>query len=511
MATAEILVDETTNTQRRVETQHLDVDIGMADGDVMTDYPRQAMRFSNSGDSYNDSRFSSKSISQAGTSGTQTVGQVTDKGVADTDVTSAECDVFFSYSSKDKDWVIQTAERLEKEYDIECSYDSKDFIGGKAITTNIMNCIKMSRKTVLVLSPDFLRSPWCGYEMQIVLREHLFREQKVVIPVLLHDCIIPDFISHLTYLEVQDPQFWEKFLEILKTDNTENETLSELFSFGHEADKFNGKTIATFSSNLDTSDVYNTMSSRGIRVTKEDIEGAFGTLLKTTPSRCYYRCLRSLTLLILHVIAIVMIMLFILILTVLYFGFLSEGIPPWTTGSENDPPSFVLYCLLIVTLIALIATFFMVRRILHKAERAVNYDLLRYDIIVGYVRTSCCSEKGLHVVYFKSSKCLDTLERYLKAKQTKGKILESSGTSIEDSAANEYDTNDSEITPLLDTTDLESGTKEKARKTIAEICGDYVRKVNKQKLRNPVRGQRHTRQGLCLCQYVESEKFKEVV
>ncbi|XP_070565906.1 uncharacterized protein [Ptychodera flava] len=362
MATAEILVDETTNTQRRVETQHLDVDIGMADGDVMTDYPRQAMRFSNSGDSYNDSRFSSKSISQAGTS-----------------------------------------------------------------------------------------------------------------------------------------------------DNTENETLSELFSFGHEADKFNGKTIATFSSNLDTSDVYNTMSSRGIRVTKEDIEGAFGTLLKTTPSRCYYRCLRSLTLLILHVIAIVMIMLFILILTVLYFGFLSEGIPPWTTGSENDPPSFVLYCLLIVTLIALIATFFMVRRILHKAERAVNYDLLRYDIIVGYVRTSCCSEKGLHVVYFKSSKCLDTLERYLKAKQTKGKILESSGTSIEDSAANEYDTNDSEITPLLDTTDLESGTKEKARKTIAEICGDYVRKVNKQKLRNPVRGQRHTRQGLCLCQYVESEKFKEVV
>ncbi|XP_070565908.1 uncharacterized protein [Ptychodera flava] len=152
-----------------------------------------------------------------------------------------------------------------------------------------------------------------------------------------------------------------------------------------------------------------------------------------------------------------------------------------------------------------------VRRILHKAERAVNYDLLSYDIIVGYVRSSCCSEKRLHVIYFKSSKCLDTLERYLKAKQTKGKFSKSGDTSIEDSTANEYDTSDSQITPLLDTTDLESGTKEKARKTIAEICGDYVRKVNQQKLRNPVRGQRHTRQGLCLCQYVESEKFKELV
>ncbi|XP_070565903.1 uncharacterized protein [Ptychodera flava] len=503
MATAEMPVDETANTQRR----------GKADGDAMADYPQQATTFSNSGDSCNDSKFSSKSISQAGTSGMQKqVWHVTDKAAADPDVTSTECDVFFSYSSKDKDWVIQTAERLERECGIECSYDSKDFIGGKAITSNIMNCIKMSRKTVLVLSPDFLRSPWCGYEMQIVLREHLFREQKVVIPVLLHDCIIPDFISHLTYLEVQDPQFWEKFLEILKTDNTENETLSELFSFGHEADKFNGKTIARFSSNLDSSDVYNTMSSRGIRVTKEDIDGAFEILRETTLYRCCYCCFQSLTLVILRIIAIVVIMLYILCQTVLYLGILiSDGLLPWATGFESDPTSFVVYCLVIVIEIMLIASFFVVRRMGHKAERAVNYDLLSYDIIVGYMRASRCSEKRLHVVYFKSSKCLDTLERYLRAKQTKGKFSKTGDTSIEDSTANKYDTSDSQITPLLDTTDLESGTKETARKTIAEICGDYVRKVNQQKLRNPVRGQRHTRQGLCLCQYVESEKFKELV
>ncbi|XP_070566978.1 uncharacterized protein [Ptychodera flava] len=375
-----------------------------------------------------------------------------------------------------------------------------------------MNCIKMSRKTVLVLSPDFLRSPWCEYEMQIVLREHLFREQKVVIPVLLHDCIIPDFISHLTYLEVQDPQFWEKFLEILKTDNTENETLSELFSFGHEADKFNGKTIARFSSNLDSSDVYNTLSSRGIRVTKEDIDGAFGTLLKTTLSRCFHRCCRSQTVKILHIIAIVVNMPYILIGTVFCLEILLDGFPPRATGGDNLS-SFVKYCLLTVTQIVLIATFFVVRRIGNKAERAVNYGLLSYDIIMGYVKTSRCSNQRLYLVYFKSSKCLDTLERYLNARQTKVglKISESSGTSIEDSTANECDTNDSQITPLLDTTDLESGIKETARKTIAEICGDYVRKVNQQKLRNPVRGQRHTRQGLCLCQYVESEKFKDLV
>ncbi|XP_070574415.1 toll-like receptor 10 isoform X1 [Ptychodera flava] len=183
--------------------------------------------------------------------------QVTDKETANNDVAPTECDLFFSYSSKDKGWVFETAERLERDHDIVCSYDSKDFIGGKAITSNIMNCIKMSRKTVLMLSPDFLRSPWCEYEMQIVLREHLFRERKVVIPVLLHDCIIPDFISHLTYLEVKDPQFWEKFLELIKSESADIEGLSEVFSFGHEADKFNGQIIARASTGFCCSSKFN--------------------------------------------------------------------------------------------------------------------------------------------------------------------------------------------------------------------------------------------------------------
>ncbi|XP_070566980.1 uncharacterized protein [Ptychodera flava] len=308
-----------------------------------------------------DTKFSSKSTRQAGSSDTQEqAGLVKNKGSTDFDVTSTECGVFFSYSSKDKEWVIQTAERLERECGIECSYDSKDFIGGKAITSNIMNCIKMSRKTVLVLSPDFLRSPWCGYEMQIVLREHLFREQKVVIPVLLHDCIIPDFISHLTYLEVQDPQFWEKFLEILKTDNTENETLSGLLSVGHEDDKFNGKTIARFSSNLDSSHVYNTLSSKGITVTKEDIDCAFGTLRKTSLYRYCYRCFISNAIMMLSVYAIVAMMVYILVQTIFYFVYLlSKGYPPWAIGHKSDPTSFVIYCHVIVIEIVLIASFFM--------------------------------------------------------------------------------------------------------------------------------------------------------
>ncbi|XP_077861456.1 toll-like receptor 6 [Saccoglossus kowalevskii] len=122
-----------------------------------------------------------------------------------------EAKVFFSYSSKDVQWVNNTVKKLETEHGINCIFDERDFVAGKPIVDNIIDCIRKTEKTVLVLSTDFTNSPWCGYEAQMVLSEQLIREKKLVIPVLLSECNIPDFISHLTYLDVyRDPYFWEK-------------------------------------------------------------------------------------------------------------------------------------------------------------------------------------------------------------------------------------------------------------------------------------------------------------
>ncbi|XP_070574401.1 uncharacterized protein [Ptychodera flava] len=440
------------------------------------------------------------------------VNNVTDRETENNDVTSTECDVFFSYNSKDKDWVFETAERLERDHDIVCSYDSKDFIGGKAITSNIMNCIKMSRKTVLVLSPDFLRSPWCEYEMQIVLREHLFRERKVVIPVLLHDCIIPDFISHLTYLEVKDPQFWEKFLELIKSERRDIGGLSEVFSFGHEADKFKGQTVyrenagCRFLTPFSSPKFYNTLSSRGIRVTKED----FDCILSHTNERalhrcfCYFVCFQSWPINILRLAAMWLIPSGLLYV-ILYVSDTSISLPTGILISVI----FVNLALIMVALIVSCVSFNPWTR--NSFERSINRALFEHNIILGFVTANYLTGAMiLHILYFKTSKCVDYLvrSRYF---QDKKKVSKPSDDSIEDSVAGGSGRYNSETTPLLDTNDMESVSKEKALKFMAEICGEYVREVGQRKADDPWLGQRHTRQRQCLCQYIQSKKFKELV
>nr|XP_006824273.1 PREDICTED: uncharacterized protein LOC102808628 [Saccoglossus kowalevskii] len=224
-----------------------------------------------------------------------------------------EAKVFFSYSSKDVQWVNNTVKKLETEHGINCIFDERDFVAGKPIVDNIIDCIRKTEKTVLVLSTDFTNSPWCGYEAQMVLSEQLIREKKLVIPVLLSECNIPDFISHLTYLDVyRDPYFWEKFLEILSADNSDDgrdEVLLNKFSFESERDKFNGQSILRMDSSslLDTNRVHQSLSSKGIRITHEHLQEAMTNLTESFPlrfSRCY-NCSRALlTTIVLVVLAV---------------------------------------------------------------------------------------------------------------------------------------------------------------------------------------------------------------
>ncbi|XP_070574416.1 uncharacterized protein [Ptychodera flava] len=160
-------------------------------------------------------------------------------------------------------------------------------------------------------------------------------------------------------------------------------------------------------------------------------------------------------------------------------------------------------------LLMMIVSFFVFRRARRRIETAVNSTLLDNGIIMGYVRTNrWTGAQTLYILYFKTSKCLDNLVRYLKTKRKASKPCD---CSIEDSAANDNDRQISESTPLLDTNDMTSAMTEEARQYIAEICGDYVKEVGQQDLSNPLRGQRHARQGLCLCQYVQEKRFQELV
>ncbi|KAI8479796.1 hypothetical protein Bbelb_424550 [Branchiostoma belcheri] len=100
-----------------------------------------------------------------------------------------EYDVFVSYNSDDIRWVqqelIPNLEEAEPHYRL-CIGD-RDFLAGRDITTNIVEAIQGSRKTLCLLTRRFVRSGWCTLEFKIA-QHRLFEEgQDVLVLVLLED------------------------------------------------------------------------------------------------------------------------------------------------------------------------------------------------------------------------------------------------------------------------------------------------------------------------------------
>ena len=125
--------------------------------------------------------------------------------------------VFFSHSNEDREWVLQVVLRLESpEYGLNCCFADRDFDLGVPVFQNITKCIHASRRTVIVMSPEFVESPWCSYETRIIMEMNLDARQRLLIPVMLRQCRVPDFIGRLTYMNVNNEHFWMKFFDALR-------------------------------------------------------------------------------------------------------------------------------------------------------------------------------------------------------------------------------------------------------------------------------------------------------
>ncbi|XP_062963498.1 LOW QUALITY PROTEIN: toll-like receptor 1 [Cynocephalus volans] len=88
---------------------------------------------------------------------------------------SLQFHAFISYSGQDSAWVKnELLPNLEKE-NIRICLHERDFVPGKSIVENIINCIEKSYKSIFVLSPNFVQSEWCHYELYFA-HHNLFQE-----------------------------------------------------------------------------------------------------------------------------------------------------------------------------------------------------------------------------------------------------------------------------------------------------------------------------------------------
>ena len=130
-------------------------------------------------------------------------------------------DAFVSFCRKDSDWVLKTLlpylEAPQCGFHL-CIHD-RDFVPGATITKNIMTAIEYSRRTILVLTPDFIKSGWCDLEFQASHKRALDDRSNFLIVVVLKEVDNKDLDETLqlymktnTYVSVSDKWFWQKML-----------------------------------------------------------------------------------------------------------------------------------------------------------------------------------------------------------------------------------------------------------------------------------------------------------
>jgi len=114
------------------------------------------------------------------------------------------CDVFISYSSKDKDWVRgELLERIEAA-GLKACIDFRDFTRGAPSIKEMQRGIDESRKILLVFTPDYIASEWAEIENVMAQTLDPANRELRLIPLLKAPCEKPLRIAVLTHIDFTD-------------------------------------------------------------------------------------------------------------------------------------------------------------------------------------------------------------------------------------------------------------------------------------------------------------------
>ncbi|XP_071107230.1 toll-like receptor 4 [Haliotis cracherodii] len=94
-------------------------------------------------------------------------------------------DAFISYADEDRGFVVNDMQHhMEVNDGINLNIHHRDFMPGEPIASNIIGAIQNSRKTVVVLSQNFLHSYWCTYELRMAQMESISSGRDILIIIM---------------------------------------------------------------------------------------------------------------------------------------------------------------------------------------------------------------------------------------------------------------------------------------------------------------------------------------
>ncbi|XP_052064965.1 toll-like receptor 4 [Mytilus californianus] len=141
-------------------------------------------------------------------------------------------DAFVSYANEDHTFVHTTLlHKLEKNSGIQLCLHRRNFLPGNDIATNITSAIHNSRKTIVIMSSNYLASYWCMFEYNMAKMESIYeRNCENILFLVFYEqipaCDLPLQILELVHCqsyieypndEYGDVVFWEQLQRAIKS------------------------------------------------------------------------------------------------------------------------------------------------------------------------------------------------------------------------------------------------------------------------------------------------------